>query len=150
MRLLLLAILLVGSAGAIPGAARTGCCPGPGGEDYAPVWSPDGSTLAFISLGGGDDAALGQAGDDVLIGGKERDRLIGGEGADLFYGEGSGDVMLGGPGQDRLHGGRGEDRLLTADGEIDTLDCGSRMDSVVADQFDRVSRNCERVRRRRR
>jgi TolB protein len=84
-----------------------------------------------INLDSGDDVAFGDAGDDTLRGGRMND------------------VLIGGAGRDRLVGGRGNDRLRTADGERDHLSCGPQRDWVFADRFDRISRDCERVRRRR-
>ena len=45
--------------------------------------------------------------------------------------------MIGGAGNDSLNGGAGVDRIT----------CGTGRDRVTADQEDRVSRDCESVRR---
>src|SRR6266545_144190 len=51
MKLVLAVILLAGLASGIPAAAPAGCCPSPGGDDYAPVWSPSGTLVAFTRIG---------------------------------------------------------------------------------------------------
>jgi dipeptidyl aminopeptidase/acylaminoacyl peptidase len=42
-----LTVLTIG----MPGSAQPGCCPNPGGEDYAPAWSPTGTLIAFTRFG---------------------------------------------------------------------------------------------------
>jgi hypothetical protein len=37
--------------------------------------------------------------------------------------------------------------ILARDGERDTIDCGTQVDTVVADRFDRVAASCEHVQR---
>src|SRR6266511_3076833 len=51
MKLVLAVILLAGLASGIPAATPAGCCPSPGGDDYAPVWSPSGTLVAFTRIG---------------------------------------------------------------------------------------------------
>jgi hypothetical protein len=59
------------------------------------------------------------------------------------------DVLRAGPGRDCLFGGPGADRLLARDRTPDALSCGSGRDMVRADRYDRIARDCERVRRAR-
>ena len=84
-----------------------------------------------IKGGGGNDRLNGKAGEDCVKGGNGRDRVAGGKGAD------------------KLGGGGGNDRIKARDGERDRVRCGPGRDRVTADRADRVSRRCERVRRRR-
>ncbi len=50
---------------------------------------------------------------------------------------------------DALVGGAGNDRFHVRDGERDLVDCGTGVDTVIADQFDIVDLSCERARIRR-
>jgi Ca2+-binding RTX toxin-like protein len=104
---------------------------------------------------GGDRILRGEAGADVLAGGGGEDRVAGGKGRDQVSGGGRADFLSGGPGRDRLFAGGGRNRLFgrsgddligAANGKRDTIGCGSGVDRVVADLFDRV-RGCERVNR---
>jgi hypothetical protein len=47
-----------------------------------------------------------------------------------------------------VSGGSGRDTISARDRTRDRINCGSGRDRVTADRIDRVSRNCERVRRR--
>jgi hypothetical protein len=58
-----------------------------------------------------------------------------------------GAVLRGGPGQDRVCDTLGDDRLVVSDGEPDAAGCTDGRDLVVADQFDFVVGECERVER---
>jgi hypothetical protein len=49
---------------------------------------------------------------------------------------------------DQLTGGEGRDRFLVRDREVDLIHCGEGRDQVLADQFDQVDNDCERVLRR--
>jgi hypothetical protein len=88
---------------------------------------------------GGNDRLTGFAGNDRLDGGKGNDRLDGGAGND---------TLVGGAGADTLLGGSGNDTVSARDGVVDRIDCGSGRDRVTVDRKDRVSRNCESVRRK--
>jgi len=154
-------------------------------EAHHPVWSPDGSSLAFSGRGDcllagilvvpasggppdlvtndcyivgsdgndrltgtrGRNIVFGRGGDDVISLDTGNDVGFGEDGDDVLLGDRMNDILAGGPGRDSLSGGRGNDRLWTNDGEVDDLDCGDQVDWVVADRLDRISRNCERVRR---
>lgn len=132
-------------------------------------------TSAADNLIGGDGADLmhglagrdcmdGEAGDDSLYGGSGADSLVGGRGADLLTGEGGNDRMAGGAGNDfltdhvgldQLSGGAGNDTIDARDTSArgrrgrDIVRCGAgTRDIAVVDRRDRVSRDCERVRRR--
>lgn len=99
------------------------------------------------------DSLSGDSGADVLVGGPEADTLEGGAGDDLLLGGKSGDVLVGGPGRDHLKGQAGPDVIHARDGRRDVVSCGpnppggSTRDEVVADRLDRVTRDCEIVRR---
>ncbi len=108
----------------------------------------DGGPGRDLLIGGpGVDRLTGSSGDDRLIGGSSSDRLSGGSGNDRVSGGSGHDRISGGPGRDVLHGNTGNDTISARDGARDTIDCGTGRDSVTADRFDRVARNCERVRR---
>jgi hypothetical protein len=105
---------------------------------------------------GGTDILYGETGDDRLLGGDGVDKLDGGSGNDILFGEAGRDVLdggsfddhlNGGSGTDTLRGGSGSDFINAVDGERDTIDCGLGRDTVRADQFDVVDRNCEDVSR---
>ena len=97
--------------------------------------------------GSGNDRLLGGAGRDDLFGDSGNDRVSGGSGNDRVSGGSGNDRINGGAGRDRLLGGSGNDRVSARDGNRDRINCGGGRDTVVADRIDRVSRNCERVRR---
>lgn len=82
---------------------------------------------------------VGAGGDDVLIGGTSADILTGGAGDDR---------IVGNAGKDLLRGNSGKDRIIANDGARDTIQCGAGKDMVIADRIDRVSSDCEAVRRR--
>ena len=118
--------------------------------------------------GAGDDSLKGGAGDDRLSGGSGRDAVTGGpdddvltgaSGNDSIRGDAGNDRLSGGSGNDRIDvgkgrnrvsGGPGRDRIKAANGKRDRISCGSGRDRVVADRKDRVKRNCERVKVKRR
>ena len=148
---------------------------GPGDDDLRAnkcMKSPDCQTATNISLGtrqrGGpgkdsllgaeahdvlwgnedDDTAKSFLGKDSLIGGKGNDKLDGGAAADRIWGQDGNDRLTGGPGPDRLSGGADQDWFFAVDRKRDRILCGTGRDRVTADKRDRVSRNCERVKRR--
>ena len=97
---------------------------------------------------------LGTQFDDILLGGKLAERIEGGRGNDVLRGRGGNDVLIGGPGADRLFGGRGadklrggggNDRLNSRDGKRDIVNCGSGIDTVIADRKDKIAKSCENV-----
>lgn len=101
---------------------------------------------------------LGRDGQDDVLRGTARDELICGlTGDDTLYGEGGRDTLDGGYGSDTLIPGPGRDVVLASfgddnvfarDGSRDVIDCGRGNDTVQADRFDVIARNCERVSRR--
>jgi Ca2+-binding RTX toxin-like protein len=109
-----------------------------------------GSANDRLTGGPGRDRGNGDRGNDRAIGGRGNDRLSGGAGKDLLSGGPSNDRLNAGPGRDRLSGGTGRDRINTRDGKRgDRITCGRGRDTVIADRGDRVSRDCERVRKSR-
>ena len=96
----------------------------------------------------GGDRLTGGSGSDRVYGESGADRVSGGGGADQLRGGSGGDDLIGGSGHDQLNGSGGSDRFSARDGQRDQIRCGSGRDSVTADRDDRVSRDCERVRRR--
>lgn len=83
---------------------------------------------AFLSLGGGGDAAFGGRGEDVILGRSGADLLAGGGDADALYGGGSDDLLAGGEAGDVLRGHRGDDVLLVGQGADDAR--GGRDDDL--------------------
>jgi len=99
----------------------------------------------------GRDTVNGDSGRDRVSGGSSNDRVSGGRGNDRVNGDSGNDRVNGGSGRDRLSGAGGNDSISARDRTRDTVNCGRGRDSVSADRRrgrDRVSRNCERVRRR--
>jgi RTX calcium-binding nonapeptide repeat (4 copies)/WD40-like Beta Propeller Repeat len=95
------------------------------------------------------DRIFGNAGSDVIRAQGGADTIYGGAGNDgIDAGPGS-DVIIGGIGRDVVRAGTGNDVIRARDGERDTISCGPGRDTVYADQFDRVAKDCERVLRKR-
>ncbi len=125
-----------------------------GGRDNDSIFGDAGNDKL---LGGfGNDRLHGVSGKDVISGSRGRDRINGGSANDRISGGSSGDRIAGDAGHDRINGNSGSDlirgnsgndRISSRDGARDRVNCGLGRDSVVADRKDRVSRNCERVRR---
>jgi len=97
---------------------------------------------------GGNDRISGSRGRDNINGGAGKDKISGGSSGDKISGDAGNDRINGNSGKDRIKGNSGNDRITSLDGTRDSVSCGSGRDSVLADRIDRVSRNCERVRRR--
>jgi Ca2+-binding RTX toxin-like protein len=114
---------------------------GPGGSAAA-----DSATAAIAAR---SERLFGTARADVLRGGAGDDRLAGGAGADVLSGGAGNDRIVGGSGKDRLSGGAGDDVLDARDHHGgDVVRCGSGRDIALVDRGDRVSRDCESIRRR--
>lgn len=90
----------------------------------------------------------GTNGPDTLRGTAKTDQLYGGKGNDRLYGLGGNDVLVGGPGRDQLDGGAGNDRLIVRDTDRDVVRCGPGRDTVIGDQRDVASTDCEVVLRK--
>jgi hypothetical protein len=88
----------------------------------------------------------GTPGPNRLTGGNGDDVLLGGGGDDTLRGLRGDDTLVGGAGRDLLIGGPGDDVINARDGRRDTVSCGSRQDTVVADDRDVVPAGCEQVR----
>jgi Ca2+-binding RTX toxin-like protein len=103
----------------------------------------------FMSGGQGDDRQSGGPGADKIFANPGRDSSDGGEGPDVLWALARVDVTaIGDPDGDELTGGGARDLFLVRDGEADLVHCGEGRDHVVADQFDQVDNDCERVIRR--
>jgi Ca2+-binding RTX toxin-like protein len=103
----------------------------------------------FMSGGQGDDTQSGGPGADKIFANPGRDRSDGGDGRDVLWALARADVaMIGDPEGDDLTGGTGADRFRVRDGELDSVHCGEGRDRVIADQFDQVDNDCDRVIRR--
>lgn len=110
-----------------------------------------------IEARGGLDAVSGRFGRDWIHGNGGADALLGNSHGDWIWGDGGDDVLDGGHGYDHIWGGWGADAIQGGggkdvinssanDGLIDSIDCGSGVDRVIAGRGDRVF-NCETVRR---
>jgi Ca2+-binding RTX toxin-like protein len=129
------------------------------GNDTVSYHSHGSSIIADID-GVADDGQTGE-GDNVK---GSVENLFGGSGFDTLVGSGAGNVIAGSFGSDTLDGGNGADLLAgevgfdTADGgagpdqinsrgdsSVDTDNCGTQNDNVVADSFDTVNVDCENV-----
>jgi uncharacterized repeat protein (TIGR01451 family) len=95
----------------------------------------------------GSDRLSGTAKGDVLCGLQGSDTIEGLAGEDQIDGGQGNDTIDGGPGRDRIFGGAGYDVVLARDGVRDRIDCGTELDTVIADRLDRVAANCEHVQR---
>jgi Ca2+-binding RTX toxin-like protein len=103
----------------------------------------------FMSGGQGDDTQTGGPGADKIFANPGRDHSDGGDGPDVLWALARADVTaIGDPEGDELSGGGGADRFRVRDGELDIVHCGEGRDRVLADQFDQVDNDCERVFRR--
>jgi Ca2+-binding RTX toxin-like protein len=104
------------------------------------------------------DLIWGRAGNDFIDASPGNRKVLwrldpnfadGGAGNDVILGRMGQDVLIGGPGRDLVSGGGQDDRILVRDGEVDVVRCSwGNADTVVADRFDVVAADCERVRRR--
>ena len=113
--------------------------------------SSDGGEGRDLMAGGrGDDNQQGGGGSDMVFAGPGRDVTDGGDGRDLLWALARVDVSaIGDTEGDELSGGEGNDRFRVRDGEVDLVHCGGGdRDRVLADQFDQVDADCERVHRR--
>lgn len=113
--------------------------------------------LEAVDPGYVGDTLEGGAGNDTLVGGYRQDTLDGGPGIDRLFGGPSGDLVIGGPGRDAIAAQGGLDVVDAFDGRRDTVSCGTNgrttkpeRDIAYVDRFDRVSRDCEIVRRSKR
>jgi hypothetical protein len=114
-----------------------------------------------IRGGRGHDALDGGRGHDVLDGDPGRDTLDGGRGSDILDGGRGRDTLDGGPGADTMidnrgptlvetgpNTGPGTDTVEVRDGRgDDTVICGSRSSTVIADAGDSVIGRCGKVSR---
>jgi Ca2+-binding RTX toxin-like protein len=111
--------------------------------------SSGGAGRDFMSGGRGDDRQSGGGGADKIFANPGRDVSDGGDGRDVLWALARLDVTaIGDPEGDELSGGNGGDLLRVRDGEVDLVHCGEGRDRVIADQFDQVDNDCERVNRR--
>jgi thermitase len=100
----------------------------------------------YVSGSYGDDKLNGDAGNDTLEGNSDNDTIDGGDGADTIKGSTGKDTITGGDGSDTVESGTNDDTIYVAgDGEIDTVDCSTGNDTVIADKNDTVESNCENV-----
>jgi Tol biopolymer transport system component len=101
-----------------------------------------------LTAGTGNDHIIGTSGPDEAFAFEGSDRVAGRAGSDRLYGGPGADRLYGGSGPDAVDGGSGADRVGTRDGERDTVRCGRGPDTVFADAYDTVARDCERLLRK--
>ena len=80
-----------------------------------------------------------------VVGTREGDHIVGDERAQAILGGDGDDQLEGGGGPDVVSGQEGNDAIEARDGAIDVITCAGGTDSVFADGFDRVDRDCETV-----
>ena len=83
----------------------------------------------------------------TISGTARADRLVGSAYDDVLNGFAGNDTLIGGGGKDTLRGGFGNDVIRARDGRRDVVDCGPGRDVAYVDRLDKVSKNCEAVRR---
>ena len=120
---------------------------GGGGTDTVTYASRTGAVTADLT-GDADDGETGEndtVGSDVetLMGGSAGDTLTGSGFADKLIGGAGDDTLNGAHGADELDAGDGVDTVLARDGAIDSIRCGSEVDSVTADDNDDLASDCE-------
>ena len=105
-----------------------------------------------VDGGKGDDAIDGQGGRDSLHGEEGNDRVYGGFDDDRLVGGAGDDLLDGNTGLDRFSGGRGNDYIDAQFNEressqpvADRIRCGPGRDTVKANTYDRIGRDCEVV-----
>jgi hypothetical protein len=103
------------------------------------------ASVVWASADVESDLVRGTKKADILTGTARADRILGLAGDDWLRGLEGDDVLDGGQGSDRISAGPGGDRVLARDGVRDRIFCGFGSDTVVADAFDRVHGDCERV-----
>ncbi len=105
----------------------------------------------WLSIGdGANDGGVGE-GDEIdidvewLIGGDGDDTLTGTDFANRIDGRGGDDHLSGKSGKDRLFGGPGNDDLdaIDAPAYVDSLSCGTGIDTHTAEPADLVGADCE-------
>jgi Ca2+-binding RTX toxin-like protein len=113
---------------------------GPGLDtlDQSLVSSTSGFTFDMASCPGCVERVIGSPNDDTITGDGHAQWIFGGDGND---------TLAGGGGPDLISGQGGDDTIGAHDGSVDGVLCGAGADSVTADRFDLVSRNCEQVSR---
>ena len=123
----------------IAGGSKSDAIDGENGNDLLTGIKGDDA----VAGGGGDDRIDGAEGEDELFGQMGSDRVIGGDGDDLLSGY---------TGADRLSGGRGDDYIDAQSNEressppvVDRIECGPGRDTVKANTYDRIGRDCEIV-----
>ena len=104
-----------------------------------------GSGRDRLEGGPGNDRLLGARGFDLLLGGPGDDQVNGGADNDTVNGLGGRDLVVGGGGFDLLLGGADRDQIRARDRRRDAINCGPGGDIVVADFFERVINDCERI-----
>ena len=101
---------------------------------------PEGVRRGTFELGDGADTFVSTGPILPLV-------VDGGEGADVIWGGRGEDVLTGGQGSDWIDGMDRGDRIEVRDGVADEVQCGTGIDTVIADVMDVVAADCELVER---
>jgi Ca2+-binding RTX toxin-like protein len=125
------------------------------------------SHTAVIHGGTGNNLIMAGSGNETIYGGPHRDIIYAGRGNDIVHGGHGKNIIIGGAGSDILDGGAGQDWIIDVSGKAqirtggdsgpgrdfvyvrdgrggDTVTCGSRRSTVVADANDVVT-GCGKV-----
>jgi Ca2+-binding RTX toxin-like protein len=152
---------LVGNAGAnvLSGGGDDDLLDGGDGPDVLNGGAGASDTVTYASRTNPVSANLDGAADDGEAGENDTIRtdvenITGGSGADTIVGGPGGNSLSGGPGDDTidgsagvdgLSGGPGADTIISRDSVGDAVLCGTEFDTVIADQLDAITADCESV-----
>jgi Ca2+-binding RTX toxin-like protein len=126
-----------------------------------------GSHTSIIYGGKGNDLIMAGPGNETVYGGPNRNTIYAGRGNDKLHGGPHTNIIIGGAGSDVIYGGRGQDIIVDVSGKArirtgadhgpgrdfvfvrngrggDTVTCGSRRSTVVADANTKVT-GCGKV-----
>jgi Ca2+-binding RTX toxin-like protein len=106
-------------------------------------------TVENVEASLGDDEVIADTDDDDnrFEGLTGDDRLVGNRGEDVLLGNQDNDEIVGSGDQDSLLGGDGSDTINASDGIRDAINCGPGRDLLIADLFDPLGGDCERLMR---
>jgi RTX calcium-binding nonapeptide repeat (4 copies) len=151
LRLVLFSALLLVFVAGIASADTVKCSSGNSKNVSYPCEGTEGNDTIYgdehrneIYGRSGDDKIYGRSAYDSLNGGEGSDQIVGGRGGD--YIDAHDNLPTGGNYNDIVYGSAGNDYIYAADRNRDFIDCGKGDDTVDADFYDEVQRNCERTR----
>ncbi|MBJ7347601.1 MAG: hypothetical protein JHC87_03395, partial [Thermoleophilaceae bacterium] len=98
-----------------------------------------------VLTAGANENLTGSAFADTLTGTATVNTIDGLAGNDSIDGGAGNDALTGGTGTDSVSGSAGDDTILVRDQAADSVNCGSEIDTVTADQVDTGMVGCETV-----